>query len=113
MTYDVVFHLDLDDEKILMLALSNISNFYNAPQSKGAEIVLLANGPAVKLFSKGNAPKELTELQAKGASIRLCQNALNKFELEPAHLEEGILIVPAGIVELIELQNKGFSYIKP
>ena len=113
MNYNVVFHLDLDDEKILMLALANIKNFYNAPQSKGAEVVLLVNGPAVLLFSKGNAPKELAEIQAKGTSIRLCQNALNKFELEPEHIEEGILIVPAGIIELIDLQNKGFSYIKP
>jgi len=113
MNYNVVFHVDLDDEKILMLTLSNIHNFYNTPQSKGAEVVLLANGPAVKFFSKGNAPKELTELKAKGMSIRLCQNALNKFELSSEQLEEGLLIVPAGIVELIELQNKGFSYIKP
>lgn len=113
MNYNVVFHVDLDDEKILHLALSNIHNFYNAPQSQGAEVVLLANGPAVKLFSKGNAPKELASLQAKGASIRLCQNAVGKFEIAPEELEDGIVIVPAGIVELIDLQNNGFSYIKP
>lgn len=113
MSYNVVFHVDLDDAKILMLALSNIHNFYNAPQSKGAEIVLLGNGPAVKLFSKGNVPEELAGLQAKGLSVRLCQNAINKFELTADLLEDGIAIVPAGIVELIDLQNKGFAYIKP
>ena len=113
MNYNVVFHVDLDDENILKLALANIHNFYNAPQSEGAEVVLLVNGPAVQMFSKGNAPEEVVEMQAKGASIRLCQNALRKFEISTEQLEDGINIVPAGIVELIELQNKGFSYIKP
>ena len=113
MNYNVVFHVDLDDEKILKLALSNIHNFYNTTQSEGAEVVLLANGPAVMLFSKGNTPKEVKELQEKGLSVRLCQNALNKFELTAELIEDSILVVSAGIIELIELQRNGFAYIKP
>ncbi len=113
MSYNVVFHVDLADEKILNLALSNIQNFYNAPQSQGAEVVLLANGPAVTLFKKECAPAALADVQAKGTKVRLCQNAINKFEVAQEMLADNISIVPAGIIELIDRQNEGFSYIKP
>ncbi len=113
MNYDVVFHLDLADEKILAIALSNILNFYNAPQSKDAKVILLANGPAVNLFLNDKKPADLDKIHDKGCKILLCQNALNKFELKKENLYSQIEIVPAGIVALIELQNNGFAYIKP
>lgn len=111
MSYDVVFHVD--DESCVNLAITNILNFYNAPQSQGAQVVLLANGPGVKAFTKENVPNTLAEAQAKGASIRLCQNAITKFAISPENIAENVSIVPAGIVELIDLQNANFAYIKP
>ncbi len=113
MNYDVVFHVDLADEKIFMLALSNVLNFYNDPKSANAKVVMLANGPAVNLFVQGKTPNELDLAIEKGLNVKLCQNALNKFELKKEDLIPKHQIVPAGITELIELQNNGFSYIKP
>jgi len=78
-------------------------------------VVLLANGPAVQLFVKEET--ELTQkaqdLTKLGLSIHLCQNALNKFSITKENLHDDYLIVPAGILDLVELQNKNFSYIKP
>lgn len=113
MSYNVVFHMDFDDEKCVNLALTNILNFYNTPQSKGAKVVLVANGPAVKMFTKGNEPQELAKAQAKGASVRICQNAVTKFEIQTEDIAENVIVVQAAIVELIDLQNSGFAYIKP
>lgn len=113
MSYNVVFHVDFDDEKCINLALTNILNFYNTPQSKGAKVILVANGPAVKMFTKGNEPQELANAQAQGTSVRICQNAVTKFEIKPEEIADNVIVVPAGIVELIDLQNAGFAYIKP
>jgi uncharacterized protein len=41
------------------------------------------------------------------------RNALAKQSLAAADLVEGCEIIPAGIVELIRLQQEGFAYIKP
>ncbi len=113
MNYDVVFHVDLDESKILDVAISNINNYFNAIEGKQANVILLINGPAVKLIKQENAPQDLIDLQEKGLSIRVCQNAINKFSFSKEMLLNGIEIVPAGIIELVRLQNEHYSYIKP
>lgn len=117
MNYNTVFHVDLNDEAVLNVAISNIANYYNvlenAADGKNAEIVLLVNGPAINLFVKEKTKAELVDLQKRGLKIRACQNAVNKFSLSKEKLMDEIEIVPAGIVELVRLQNEHFAYIKP
>ncbi len=113
MNYNTVFHVDLNDESVLNIAVSNISNYFAALEGKSAEIVLLVNGPAINWFTKEKVKAEFADLQKKGLKIRVCQNAMNKFSLNKEQLAEGAEVVPAGIVELVRLQNEHFAYIKP
>lgn len=113
MNYNIVFHVDLNDSSILNVALSNIANYFTAVEGQKAEVVLLVNGPAINLFKKENALPEFSDLQKKGLQIRVCQNAVNKFSLSKEMLMDGVEIVPAGVVELVRLQNEHFAYIKP
>lgn len=113
MSYNVVFHVDFDDEKCVNIALTNILNFYASPQSQDAQVVLVVNGPAIKLFTKDSVFPDLATAIEKGASVRVCQNAVTKFGIEPENLADNLTIIPAAIVELIDLQNAGFAYIKP
>ena len=109
-----VFHLDLDDEKILRIALTNMENLRKAKPS--ARIVLLVNGPAVQLFRHDSNEENLNRvaalIQAK-VQVFLCQNALNAFSIPNANICSDCAIVPAGVVALIELQQQGYAYIKP
>lgn len=113
MNYDAVFHVDLDDEKILNLAMSNILNYYKAINASDMKVVLLANGPAVKFFTKESVPQAISDIQGHGVTVCVCNNALKTFSIAPDSLAGGIRVVPAGIVELVELQRAGFAYIKP
>ena len=76
---------------------------------------LVANGPAVKLFVPAQAELQKTaeELMARGLKLRLCKNALDANKMTAADLWPGCEVVPAGLVEIVELQNKGFAYIRP
>ena len=55
----------------------------------------------------------MAELHKVGVSFKMCRNALAKNKIENADLFEVCEIVPAGILELINLQREGFAYIKP
>ena len=46
MNYDIVFHVDLNDEAVLNIAISNIANYFTAIEGQKAEVVMLVNGPA-------------------------------------------------------------------
>ena len=110
----VVFHLDLDEEKVLRIALTNMENLRAA--KPGARINLLVNGPAVKFFRKSGEDEFLTRIknliQAE-VTVFICQNALRAFDLPEAALCPGCETVPAGVVALIKLQQQGCAYIKP
>ena len=77
--------------------------------------MLVVNGPGVRQFVLHNADGAAlaAPLQAKGLHIRLCANALADNNLTPDDLWPGCQVVPAGLVEIVRLQRKGFAYIKP
>ncbi len=115
MTYSTVFHVDLFDSARLGLALVNVENYLNALPDTAFETVVLANGPAVQLFKAEACPytEQVAALQKRGTSFRLCANALAAFDIAHTSIVPGCSVVPGGIVELVNLQQKGFSYIKP
>ncbi|EHJ46744.1 DsrE family protein [Solidesulfovibrio carbinoliphilus subsp. oakridgensis] len=113
MYYDVIFHFDQDAEK-LSVALSNVRNYIKALHAESFTIVLVVNGPGIKMMGKTDSQAEqLTELASLGLSVRVCQNALHHFHLKPEWLNPVCQIVPAGIIEIVDLQRKAFTYIKP
>jgi intracellular sulfur oxidation DsrE/DsrF family protein len=110
----VVFHLDLDEEKVLRIALTNMENLRAA--KPGARINLLVNGPAVKFFRKNGEDEFLTRIKnliQSEVTVFVCQNALRAFEIPEEDLCPGCETVPAGVVALIKLQQQGCAYIKP
>jgi intracellular sulfur oxidation DsrE/DsrF family protein len=116
MIYRAVFHVDLDDIKPFTIALANVGNLLRAIPEKHYDLVILCNGPAVKLLqSEQCAPfrEEIWQLQQARVAIKVCRNALNRFHVDPDTLVDGCEIVPAGIVSLIELQQDGYAYVKP
>jgi hypothetical protein len=110
----VVFHLDLDEEKILRIALSNMENLRIAKPD--ASISLVVNGPAVKFFrrdSEGEILNRIEKLQHSEVRIFVCLNALRAFDMDEDDICPGCSFVPAGIVALVKLQQQGCAYIKP
>lgn len=113
MHFDVVFHVD-QDAAALSMALTNITNYFEALVQEDFTAVLLVNGPAIRLMTAdGEHARQIAALAAQGLRVRVCQNAMRHFDVAPEALLPACEIVPAGVVELVDLQNKGFAYIKP
>lgn len=115
MNYNLLAHLDLEDAHRLRMACENIRNYNAALPAEKYQVVVLANGPAVKLFTVTDCPvaDEVAELAAVTVSFRMCANALRKFGISPESLLPCCTVVPAGLVEIVHLQREGFAYIKP
>ena len=113
--YDLCVHVDQNDPGLLGLALNNIANYMAALPGETFRVRLVANGPAVQLFKSGATPHDarIAELAAKGVTFALCANALKAFSVDKQALVSGCEVVPAGVVELVQLQRAGFAYIKP
>jgi intracellular sulfur oxidation DsrE/DsrF family protein/uncharacterized tellurite resistance protein B-like protein len=112
----VVFHLDVDEEKRLVMALNNMDNLLKVVPEADASVCLVANGSAVGLFEqKRGAAHSLrvAELAGKGVRFMLCNNSLTNLNLDPGAILSGCEIIKAGIMELIQRQSDGYAYIKP
>ncbi|WP_446424435.1 DsrE family protein [Mailhella sp.] len=114
MYYDLLIHVDDNDPKRLNLAFNNYAN-YIAAVDEEFHVVMVVNGPAVQLLKKENAEQAErgAKLMDSGLAIRVCNNALKAFGVDPAELWEGVEIVPAAIVEIVKLQREGFAYLRP
>lgn len=112
----VVFHLDWDEEKRLIMALNNITNLLKEFPLTETAIRLVANGSAVSLFHRDHADaygSRVEELFNKGVRFLMCNNSLTNLNIDPGELLDGCEVIKAGIVELINLQTEGYAYIKP
>ena len=112
----VVFHLDLNDEKRLVMALNNMANLLKEISVDESRVYLVANGASVNLFRRNPAPAyalQMEDLAVKGVHFLLCSNSLKNFDIPREALPDFCEIVKAGIVELVRLQAEGFGYVKP
>lgn len=97
-----VFHFNEPDK--LNGLNANLINMKKYDQN--IEIVVVVNGPAVKLFTQ--KVKMVDDVK-----YHICNNALIAHDIDKSNLPEGLQVVPSGVVDLLQLQNKGFAYIKP
>lgn len=110
-----IFHIDeLSKWKLL---LGNVSNLLHAIDIERYNIEVLANSEAVKSYiANENSTAEITamkELNSKGVKFVACNNALNSYSIKKENLLDFVDIVPVGVLELINKQEEGYSYIKP
>ncbi len=112
----VVFHLDMEQEERLTLALTNIKNLFKEVPPHQCRVCLVANGKAVKLLHKDKIKEHaaaMEELHKQGVRFMACRNAMAMHKIEKSDLFHLCEVVPAGILELIDLQTRGYAYIKP
>jgi intracellular sulfur oxidation DsrE/DsrF family protein len=112
----VVFHLDWDQEERLLLALENTKNLFKEISPQQCSVQMVANGKAVNLFRKDRAGKYGSEMEAlhkQGVRFKACKNAMARNKVEESDLLAVCEVVPAGILELIDLQHEGYAYVKP
>ena len=112
--YDVVFHVDMPDGS-LNVACSNAANYAQALPEETFSMVLVVNAKAVTQLTKGNTAllPALEKAHGLGLAIRVCRNALNATGTDAAELFPQCEVIPAGIVEIVNLQREGYAYIKP
>lgn len=116
MKIKVVFHLDWENEERLIMTLNNMENLLKEVPAEEADIYLVANGVAVKLFLIKRAVQYISRIEKlsdTGVRFLICNNSLRNFGIEGDELMKSCEIVPAGILELIRLQNEECAYIKP
>ena len=120
----LAIHIDQNDAQVMNLALNNATNVieYYRSKNEDVDIDIVTYGPGLHMLRVDTSPvkdrlKRLKELAFPGnVQFSACNNTKQGMEKtegkEVAILSEAAL-VPSGVVRLMELQEKGWSYIRP
>lgn len=86
---------------------SNVKNLLKlAPETT---IVVSVNGQGIK----GYLDAENAEFLELAVTFHACANAMRSHKMQKEALPPKVDVVPAGVLDLIELQTMGYAYIKP
>ena len=120
----VVIQVDQDDPAVMNLALNNATNVIDYYRAKGEDINVdvVTYGPGLHMLRSDTSPvkdriKNLKDYAFPSKiQFSACNNTKEGMEKKEGHpitvLSEAV-IVPSGVVRLMELQEKGWSYVRP
>lgn len=122
MVHKVAIHVDQNDPKVMNMALNNAANVNKYYQSQGdtVEIEMVAYGPGLNMFIPGKSPVadriSTMSLEMENLSFAACGNTHRKMSQKAGKeipLMSEAVVVPSGVVRLIELQEQGYAYVRP
>jgi len=112
-----IFDVRLADLDKLMFNLGLVKETWEGISNQKVKPTLIVSlrGPAVKLFTKDQAPQELRELLAdlkqKGIRIEICSVATRVFKVDNHQLVPEVILVGNVLTSQIAMQNKGYALI--
>ena len=120
--HKIAVQVNDNDPKTMNIALNNIANTKAYYDEKGepVEIELVAYGPGLHMLRHDTSPVKdriaSMSLEIEGLKFSACANTIagmtKKEGKAPVILDEAG-VVPSGVVRLVELQEVGYSYVKP
>lgn len=117
--HKIVMHVTKGDKRTMNIAINNAINVTKYYGVGNVKLEIVANGPGLAMFHKSSpVQKRLQYLHSLGnITFGVCKNTMNKKKYTKADLLPDAFvqnsIVPAGIVRVMELQEKGWSYARP
>ena len=120
----IVIQVDQNDPAVMNLALNNATNvidYYRAKQ-QDVQVDLVTYGPGLHMLRDDTSPVKDRIKQLKDyafpstVQFSACTNTkdnMEKKEGKPVSVVSDAVLVPSGVVHVIELQEQGWSYIRP
>ena len=122
----LVIQVDQNDPAVMNLALNNATNVIEYYRAKGEDVDLdvVTYGPGLHMLRADTSPVKdrVTRIADDKASFparivfSACDNTrqnMEKREGHPIPIVPQAAIVPSGVVRLMQLQEQGWSYIRP
>ena len=100
---------DTLQQKAFTKQLQNLTAHW--PNAK-IEVVVYNNGIDYLMISKSKYIETIKELNTNGVIFLVCENTMAQRKITKEELLPEANTVPAGIAEIVEKQEKGWSYIK-
>ena len=115
--HKVVIQVSSDDARTQAIAMNNAVNLQKALGMDNVVIEIVAYGPGLSMLIGGaKQSQRVSSLAQQDITFSACGNTMQKVEKKdgkPVVLANGVTVVPAGVLRIMELQEQGYSYVRP
>jgi intracellular sulfur oxidation DsrE/DsrF family protein len=120
----LLIQVDQNDPAVMNLALNNATNVieYYRAKNEQVDIDVVTYGPGLNMLRSDTSPvqeriKHFKDLAFPGKiqfiACNVTRQGMEKREGHPISILDEATVVPSGVVHLMELQEAGWSYVKP
>jgi intracellular sulfur oxidation DsrE/DsrF family protein len=108
----VVFQVNDDDSRKWNTVLTNINNVQEELGKVDVAVVVI--GPALGMLkAEALTANKVQDAMAAGVRFVACGNSMTAQKLAKDDMIDGIAYARAGYVEIMRLQQQGWTYIRP
>jgi len=115
--HKLVIQVSSKDPLTQKIAMNNAVNVQKAYGVDNIAVEIVAYGPGLSMLTKKSKYSDrVKSLSVQGITFSACGNTIKKITKKKGKapkLTDGVVVVSAGVVRIIELQEKGYSYIRP
>ena len=118
MQQKVVYHINNLDSAFG--ALRNVKNHLNALGDENADIIVVTHSSGAFALVDGTADKKghtfedtIQKLANRGVKFEICANTIRGKKIDKNKINLNAVIVPSGVAQVADLQQKGYLYVKP
>ena len=120
--HHLILQVNTNDAAAMNLALNNAANVtdYYKEAGEKVKIEVIAFGPGLHMLRDDTSPVkariETMALSTPEVSFKACGNTqqnMHKAENKDIKLIPQAQVVPSGVVRVMQLEEKGWSYVKP
>jgi uncharacterized protein len=123
-THHLIVHVDQNDPQVMNMALNNVTNVieYYRNRNEEVNVEVVAYGPGLHMLRADTSPvqdrvKHLKDMTFPGkiqfSACNVTKMGMEKTEGHAIAILPDATIVPSGVIRLMELQEQGWSYVRP
>jgi intracellular sulfur oxidation DsrE/DsrF family protein len=120
----LLIQVDQDDPVVMNLALNNATNVieYYRAKNEQVDLDIVTYGPGLNMLRADTSPvqeriKHFKDLAFPGkiqfSACNVTKQGMEKREGHAIPILAEAIVVPSGVVHLMELQEEGWSYVRP
>jgi intracellular sulfur oxidation DsrE/DsrF family protein len=120
--HKVAIQVSQNDKAVMDVALNNANNVIEYYKGKGesVDVQIVTYGPGLHMLRSDTSPVKdripAMALENPNLTLVACGNTQtnqSRAEGKPVTLLSEAMVVPSGVVRLMELQKQGYAYIRP
>lgn len=115
--HQIVLQVSVNEPTYWNLVLNNAQNLLDFFGQENVRIVVVAFGPGLPMLLKNSPVASRIESEdSEGVEFDACHNTMKAMARKIGHMPVVLpqaVVVPAGVVRIMQLEHAGFAYLRP